>query len=68
LLSPLVQEKTDAELTEIIENGKQKMPTFKAKLKLKLKQISHLVAHIRKLGKPATAKQSEVAQIVTNRR
>jgi len=55
LLSPLVQKKTDAELTEIIENGKQKMPSFKAKLKPE--QVRDLVAYIRKLAKPDTTKQ-----------
>lgn len=55
LLSPQVQKKTDAELTEVIENGKQKMPTFKAKLKPQ--QVKELVEYIRELGKPETAGQ-----------
>lgn len=53
LLFPTVQKKTDAELTQIIENGKQKMPAFKTKLKPE--QVKDLVAYVRDLAKPGTA-------------
>jgi mono/diheme cytochrome c family protein len=52
LLSPAVQKKSDAELTQVIENGKQKMPAFKAKLKPE--QVKDLVAYIRGLAKPGS--------------
>lgn len=53
LLAPTVQKKTDAELTEVIENGKQKMPAFKTQLKLD--QVNDLVTYIRELPKSSTA-------------
>jgi mono/diheme cytochrome c family protein len=50
LRSPEVQKLTDAELTEIINNGKGKnMPPYKDKLTGE--QIKQLVAHIRDLAK-----------------
>jgi len=52
LASPEVQKNTDAQLTSIIENGKGKMPAFKAKLKPE--QIKDLVSYVRELAKPGT--------------
>jgi mono/diheme cytochrome c family protein len=50
LRSPEVQKLTDAELTEVIKNGKGKnMPPYKDKLTDD--QIKQLVAHIRDLAK-----------------
>ena len=44
-----VQKQSDAELTTIIEKGKNKMPAFGGKLSAE--QITTLVAHIRNFGK-----------------
>jgi mono/diheme cytochrome c family protein len=55
LLSPAVQKETDSELTEIIHNGKQKMPAFKTGLKPE--QVEDLVAYIREWAKPGAATQ-----------
>jgi cytochrome c6 len=44
-----VQKQSDAELTTIIEKGKNKMPAYGGKLSAE--QITTLVAHIRDLGK-----------------
>jgi len=52
LLSPAVQKKTNAELTQVVENGKQKMPAFKSKLKPE--QVKDLVTYIRGLAKPGS--------------
>ena len=49
LHSAAVQQKTDAELTTIISDGKGKMPPYKAKLKPE--QIKDLVTYIKSLGK-----------------
>jgi cytochrome c6 len=49
LASPDVQKQTDAELTGIITNGKEKMPAFKGKLTDD--QIKQVVAHVRSLKK-----------------
>ena len=49
LHSAAVQQKTDAELTTIITDGKGKMPPYKAKLKPE--QIKDLVTYIKGLGK-----------------
>lgn len=51
LRSAAVQKNTDAQLTSIIENGKNKMPAFKSKLKPE--QVKDLVAYVRELGKAA---------------
>jgi cytochrome c6 len=47
--SPEVQKETDAELTEIITNGKEKMPKYSDKLKDA--EIKDLVGYVRTLGK-----------------
>lgn len=47
--SPEVQKKTDAELTDIIAKGKDKMPAYKGKITDD--QIKQLVAYTRELGK-----------------
>ena len=44
-----VQKKTDAELTDIITQGKDKMPAYKGKITDE--QIKQLVAYTRELGK-----------------
>jgi mono/diheme cytochrome c family protein len=49
LRSDVVQKKTDAELTEVITQGKGKMPAFGKKLKPE--DITKLVAYIRALPK-----------------
>jgi cytochrome c6 len=49
LKSAAVQEMTDAQLTEIITNGKQRMPAYKTKLTAA--QIKGLVAYLRELAK-----------------
>jgi len=49
LHSPEVQAKTDAELTQIITKGKNKMPASEGKLDKE--QIGKLVAFVRDLGK-----------------
>jgi cytochrome c6 len=49
LASPDVQSQTDAQLTEIVANGKNKMPAYKGKLTDE--QIKGLVAYIRGLAK-----------------
>jgi cytochrome c6 len=47
--APEVQKETDAELTEIISNGKNKMPKYADKLKDT--EIKDLAAYVRGLGK-----------------
>ncbi|HLJ22653.1 MAG TPA: cytochrome c [Candidatus Acidoferrales bacterium] len=47
--SPEVQKETDAELTEIIANGKEKMPKYADKLKDA--EIKELAGYVRTLGK-----------------
>lgn len=47
--SPEVQKQTDAELTTIVTNGKNKMPAFGAKLTSE--QIGQVIAYIRELCK-----------------
>lgn len=47
--SPEVQSQTDAQLSEIITNGKDKMPAYKGKLTAD--QIKGLIAYIRELAK-----------------
>ncbi len=49
LHSPAVQKQSDAELTQIIEKGKAKMPAFEGKLTKE--QAAALVAYIRELEK-----------------
>ena len=49
LASQEVQKQTDAELANIIANGKGKMPAKKGTLSAE--EIKQLVAHIRSLGK-----------------
>lgn len=49
LSSDDVQKQTDAQLTEIVANGKGKMPAYKGKLTDD--QIKDLVAYIRELAK-----------------
>jgi cytochrome c6 len=49
LRSDEVQKNSDAELTEVITKGRNKMPAFGQKLKPD--QIQQLVAYIRHLGK-----------------
>jgi mono/diheme cytochrome c family protein len=49
LHSAQVQKETNAQLTEIITKGKQKMPAYGDKLSKE--QIEKLVAYIRELGK-----------------
>ncbi len=49
LRSPEVQKQSDAELTQIIEKGKGKMPPFEGKLTKE--QSAALVAYIRELAK-----------------
>jgi cytochrome c6 len=49
LASPDVQSQSDAQLTEIVTNGKNKMPAYKGKLTDN--QIKGLVAYIRGLAK-----------------
>ena len=49
LSSPEVQSQTDAQLTEIVTNGKNKMPAYKGKLTDD--QIKGLVVYIRELAK-----------------
>ena len=47
--APEVQKETDAELTDIISNGKNKRPKYSDKLKDT--EIKDLVAYVRALGK-----------------
>jgi mono/diheme cytochrome c family protein len=47
--APEVQKETDAELTDIISNGKNKMPKYADKLKDT--EIKDLAAYVRGLGK-----------------
>ena len=47
--SPAVQNQSDAQLTEIVTKGKNKMPAFDGKLSKE--QIAGLVAYVRELGK-----------------
>jgi mono/diheme cytochrome c family protein len=47
--APEVQKETDAELTDIITNGKNKMPKYGDKLKDP--EIKDLVSYVRMLGK-----------------
>jgi len=47
--APEVQKETDAELTDIISNGKNKMPKYSDKMKDT--EIKDLVAYVRGLGK-----------------
>jgi mono/diheme cytochrome c family protein len=47
--APEVQKESDAELTEIIANGKEKMPKYGDKLKDT--EIKELVAYVRVIGK-----------------
>jgi mono/diheme cytochrome c family protein len=47
--SPEVQNETDAQLTDIVTNGKNKMPAYKGKLTDD--QIKGLIAYIRDLAK-----------------
>lgn len=47
--APEVQKETDAELTEIITNGKEKMPKYADKLKPA--EIKDLAAYVHELGK-----------------
>lgn len=47
--APEVQKETDAEMTDIIANGKNKMPKYADKLKDT--EIKELVAYVRALGK-----------------
>jgi cytochrome c6 len=49
LRSEEVQKQTNAQLTEVITNGKAKMPAFKGKLTPE--QVGQLVIEIRDLGK-----------------
>ncbi len=49
LSSPDVQSQTDAQLTEIVTNGKNKMPAYKGKLTDD--QIKGLIVYIRELAK-----------------
>ena len=49
LASPEVQKMSDAELTAVIADGKNKMPSYKKSLKPE--QIKELVAYIRSLAK-----------------
>ena len=53
LASPEVQKMSDAELTAIIADGKDKMPSYKKSLKPE--QIKELVAYIRSLTRNRTA-------------
>lgn len=46
---PEMQKETDAELTDIITNGKNKMPKYSDKLKDS--EIKELVVYVRSLGK-----------------
>ena len=47
--SPEVQKMSDAELTQVMEKGKNKMPGYAGKLKDS--EIKELVAYVRTLGK-----------------
>ena len=47
--APEVQKETDAEMTDIITNGKEKMPKYAGKLKDA--EIKDLAAYVRALGK-----------------
>jgi mono/diheme cytochrome c family protein len=49
LASAEVQGQSDAQITDIVTNGKNKMPAFDGKLNKE--QIGQLVAYIRELGK-----------------
>jgi len=49
LRSPDVQKLSDAELTQIVTKGKNKMPAYDGKLTKE--QIDQLVAHVRELAK-----------------
>lgn len=49
LRSAEVQKQTDAELSQIIAKGKNKMPAYEGKLTKE--QIDQLVAYVRELGK-----------------
>jgi cytochrome c6 len=49
LASPDVQSQTDAQITDIVTNGKNKMPAYKGKLTDD--QIKGLVAYVRGLAK-----------------
>jgi mono/diheme cytochrome c family protein len=52
--APEVQKETDTELTEIISNGKNKMPKYSDKLKDP--EIKDLVAYVRALGKSSASR------------
>lgn len=47
--SPEVAKETDAQMLEVLKNGKNKMPAYKDKLKDD--EMKSLVAYIRDLGK-----------------
>jgi mono/diheme cytochrome c family protein len=47
--SPEVQKESDADLTQIITNGKNKMPAYASKLQPD--EIKKLVSYLRDLGK-----------------
>jgi mono/diheme cytochrome c family protein len=49
LASPEAQSQSDAQLTEIVTKGKNKMPAFDGKVTKE--QITGLVAYVRELGK-----------------
>ncbi len=49
LVSPEVQKQSDAELTQVISKGKNKMPAYEGKLSKD--EIAQLTAHIRTLAK-----------------
>jgi|SRR5271154_4862528 len=49
LSSPAVQSQTDAQISDIVTNGKDKMPAYKGKLTDD--QVKGLVAYIRTLAK-----------------
>jgi mono/diheme cytochrome c family protein len=49
LNSAEVQKQTDAQLTEVVTKGKNKMPAYNGKLSKE--QIAQLVAYIREIGK-----------------
>ncbi len=53
LRSPKVQKQSDAELAQVVSDGKGNMPSFKHALAPE--QIQALVAHIRELGKKQSA-------------
>ncbi len=49
LTSAEVQKQTDAQLTEVVNKGRNKMPAYDGKLSKE--QIAQLVAYIREIGK-----------------